>query len=432
MEVRVQFDPECRMALTLSDQILKTAVEQSFNAVVITTAQMEMPGPQILYVNRAFCDMTGYTAQELIGKTPRILQGPRTDADTIERLRRCVKAGEFFIGNTVNYRKDGSCYYVEWNISPIRDGKGLITHFVSVQRDLSEKVRAEYERNLMANALEANSDQVVMTDRAGHIVYVNRAFEKQTGYRRQDVLGKNPRILKSGHHDGTFYKELWDTLQSGQPFRATFVNKARDGSLFHLEQTITPVRDELGEITHYMSTGKDISERVRMEQVLRRMATIDLLTGLPNRSFGEQLLEREWHRAGRYAEGFSLIMADIDHFKAINDQHGHEVGDQVLSWMGQLLQDLVRRSDTAIRWGGEEFLILIPKTDLRDAVELAERVRAGIGRHAHPVVGHVTLSLGVSSRREDDTRKTLLRRADDALYGAKEAGRDCVGAAPDD
>ncbi|MCG5514103.1 sensor domain-containing diguanylate cyclase [Ectothiorhodospira shaposhnikovii] len=420
------------MALTLSDQMLKAAIEQSFNAVVVTDALLEMPGPRILFVNQAFCDMTGYTCQELIGKTPRILQGPRTDLDTIERLRRCLKAGEFFIGNTVNYRKDGSCYYVEWNISPIRDDKGLITHFVSVQRDLTEKVRAEYERNLMANALEANSDQVVMTDRNGTIVYVNRAFEKQTGYRREDVIGKTPAILKSGHHDGAFYKQLWDTLDSGQPFRATFVNKARDGSLFHLEQTITPVRDEYGEITHYMSTGKDISERVRMEQTLRRMATIDLLTGLPNRSFGEQLLEREWYRAGRYAEGFSIIMADIDHFKAINDQHGHGVGDQVLSRVGQLLQDLVRRSDSAIRWGGEEFLILVPKTHLRDAVELAERVRAGIGRHAHPTVGHVTLSFGVACYREGDTRKTLLRRADDALYAAKEAGRDCVRSAPDD
>ncbi|SEP93952.1 PAS domain S-box-containing protein/diguanylate cyclase (GGDEF) domain-containing protein [Ectothiorhodospira magna] len=419
------------MALILSDAMLRTAIEQSFNAVVVTTSQLELPGPQIVYVNQAFCNMTGYTAEELMGKTPRILQGPRTDPETIERLRRCLNAGEYFIGNTVNYRKDGECYYVEWNITPIRDGQGRITHFVSVQRDLTEKKKVENDRNLMANALEANSDQVLMTDREGHIVYVNRAFEDQTGYRREEIIGQTPSLLRSGHHDHAFYDEMWHTLASGQPFRATFVNRAKDGSEFHLEQTVTPVRDDFGEITHYMSTGKDISDRVRMEQTLRRMATIDLLTGLPNRSFGEQLLEREWHRQARYQEGLSLIMADIDHFKSINDEHGHDAGDQVLAQVGKQLQALVRRTDSAIRWGGEEFLILVPRANLEQAIELAERIRLGIRCQHHPGVGRVTMSFGVACYQPDDSRKSLLRRADQTLYAAKEAGRDRVMASPD-
>ncbi|MBK1692114.1 sensor domain-containing diguanylate cyclase [Ectothiorhodospira mobilis] len=407
-------------------RLLEAAVEQSFNAVVITTADLEPPGPRIVYVNPAFVRMTGYPAEELYGRNPRLLQGPRTQPETIQRLRECLREGRYFQGSTVNYRKDGTSYYVEWNISPVRDENGQVAYFVSVQRDISEQVAAEDRYDLMASALEVNSDQVVMTDREGRIVYVNAAFEERTGYRREEVLGENPRLLQSGHHDQEFYRELWSTVKGGAPFRATFVNRARDGTLFHLEQTITPVRNRLKEITHFLSIGKDISERVHMEQALRRMATMDLLTGLPNRSFGEQILEREWNRACRYGEIFSVIMADIDHFKAINDHYGHGVGDQILTRVGQQLRKLTRDSDFAIRWGGEEFLILVPKADAKAACGLAERIRAGVAGETHDPVGRITLSLGVAGYRGGDSRKRLLRRADDALYRAKENGRNRI------
>ncbi|MFA9460674.1 sensor domain-containing diguanylate cyclase [Thiohalorhabdus sp. Cl-TMA] len=407
-------------------QLLEAAVEQSFNPVVITTAQLELPGPQILYVNTAFTRMTGYTTEEVYGRTPRILQGPETDHSVIQRLRDRLWNGQSFQGTTINYRKDGSSYWVEWNISPIRDEAGEIRNFVSVQRDITDQVMAERERRLLATALDANADNVLITDRSGAITYVNQAFVRQTGYPLKDIRGQQPSILKSGEHGPEFYRRLWETIQDGGTFQATFTDRSRDGTRFHMEQTITPVRDERGEVTHYVATGKDITERVKMEQALEEMATTDLLTGLPNRSHGEQLLDRQWNRTERYAEAFSVIMADVDHFKAVNDRHGHDAGDRILSWVAGALRSQLRDSDTAIRWGGEEFLILAPHTGLEGAEELAERMRTAVAGHEDPEVGSVTLSLGVATLREGDTKKRLIKRADSALYAAKEAGRNRV------
>ncbi|HKL76951.1 MAG TPA: diguanylate cyclase [Gammaproteobacteria bacterium] len=407
-------------------QLLQAAVEQSFNPVIITTAELDRPGPQIVYVNSAFCHMTGYAAEEIYGQTPRILQGPQTDFAVMGRLRERLTNGQNFQGTTVNYRKDGTSYWVEWNISPVRDENGTIEYFVSVQRDITEQILTERERRLLATALDANADNVLITDRDGAIVYVNHAFEKHTGYSRAEVRGQNPSILKSGEHDPAFYRQLWKTLEQGDTFQATFTDEARDGSLFYLEQTITPVRDERGEVTHYVATGKDITERVRMEQALEEMATTDPLTGLPNRRRGEQLLDQQWHRAERYGEAFGLIMADIDNFKRINDQYGHDIGDRILARVGRTLGEQLRESDTAIRWGGEEFLVIAPHAAGQEVAEVAERLRAAVADHPDPLAGSVTLSLGVATMRERDTKKRLVKRADEALYAAKEAGRNRV------
>lgn len=417
--------------MPLSDTIFRTAIERSFDAVLVTTADLDDPGPRIVYVNDAFCEMTGYAQDELVCKPLSTLKGPRSTFEVIERLLQCMEAGDSFMGNAINYRKDGTSYHIEWNMSPIRDASGAISHFVIVHRALLEKVQVDHQYYLKACALDANIDQVVMTNSSGEIIYVNRAFENQTGYRREDVFGLTPRILKSGHHDDGFYQGLWETISSGKPFRATFCNKARDDSLYYLEQAITPVQSASGEITHYLATGKDVTERLRMERVLLRMATMDLLTGLANRRYGEDLLEQALREAVEGGEGLSVIIVDLDHFKSINDGFGHEVGDQVLARVGQLLVDLVRNADSAIRWGGEEFVILAPRTRLPDAVALADRVRVGLGQHTHAVVGHITASLGVAEHEPGDTRKSLVKRADEALYAAKAAGRNCVRSFPD-
>ncbi|MDU8473565.1 PAS domain S-box protein, partial [Pseudomonas syringae pv. actinidiae] len=135
--------------------LLEAVVEQSFNAVLITDANLANGGPLIVYVNPAFCTMTGYTADELIGVSPRILQGADTDPQVIERLRQCLSERLFFEGSTVNYRADGSPYVVEWKISPVRDDTGTVCNFVSVQQNISPRIRAEREQHLLAQALNA-------------------------------------------------------------------------------------------------------------------------------------------------------------------------------------------------------------------------------------------------------------------------------------
>lgn len=414
------------MTTALSLQMLEAAVEQCYDAILVTGAELDAPGPRIVYANPAFCRMSGYAHEELLGRSPRLLQGPETDTATIERLRQCLREGRRFEGTTVNYRKDGSRYCVEWHISPVRDAQGRISHFLSVQREITARLQAEQQRELLASALNATADSVLITDRAGTIVFANRAFEAQTGYPVAEVLGKTPRLLQSGQHGADFYQQLWRNLERGESFRSTFTNRRRDGSLFHLEQTITPARDADGRISHFVSVSKDLTERVEKEQALQVLAFTDKLTGLYNRSFGEQQLTHEWNHARRYRRPLSAIMADLDHFKAVNDTYGHACGDRILALLGDTLRRCVRKSDTVIRWGGEEFLILAPESDAETAAQLAERIRCAVAALRDPQVQRLTISLGVAQLSGGEETAQLIERADRALYAAKAAGRNRV------
>ncbi len=409
-------------------RLFQAAVMQSWNAIVITDADLAA-GCRVQIANDAFCAMTGYTETELHGRALRMLQGPETDPAVIGELRACLAEARYFEGTTTNYRKDGSSYIVRWNISPVRDDGGTLTHFVSVQQDISDYVRAERESQLLARALDATTDPVVMTDDASRIIFANSAFSEVTGYAREELIGKTPALLRSGQHDDAFYANLHRALASGSDFRATFINRRRDGSLYHAEQSISPIADENGRITHYVSVSKDISERVSMEQALRQAATRDTLTGLYNRRHGQQLFDEAYRRARLGGAALSLIVCDIDHFKQINDRFGHPAGDRALAAVARTVQHSVRSRDRVIRWGGEEFVILLEDCTQASAMVLGERIRSRVSLNRDPELGEITVSLGLATHRADETMEQLLARADRALYEAKRSGRNRLSVA---
>lgn len=411
---------------SLPEHLLGLAATQSFNAILITDASPGPEGPRILYVNPAFCKMTGYASHELLGRTPRMLQGPQTSRDVLAELRACLAEGRFFRGSTVNYRKDGSPYTVEWNISAVRDDAGCITHFVSVQQDLSAYMAVQTASSLLAQALDASPDAVIITNAQGVIEFANRGVEVITGYSLSDVIGRTPALFQSGQHDDAFYQRLWHTLQAGETFRATFVNRHKRGHLIHCEETISPVRLQQAGITHFVSIIKDLTDRVHAEQTLREQATQDGLTGLLNRRAGELQLESAYFAARELSKPFCVMLVDVDHFKAINDTHGHLVGDAVLQRLARVLRTSVRGTDHVARWGGEEFLLILPGCELAAALELAERIRARVHGTGFDEVGVVTSSVGVAQIRLDETLAGLIDRADKALYAAKRAGRNQV------
>jgi len=252
-------------------RMLSEAVEQAKEAVLITEgAPLDEPGPRVEYVNSAFETMTGYAEDEIRGKTPRVLQGPETDREVLDSLRAALQAGEECQGETVNYRKDETPYRVQWNVAPVRNEEDSIEHWVSVQRNVTEEREQAEELRLLAKALEQVGDKVVITDRDGRIEKVNEAFEEISGYSEEEALGKTPRILQSGEHDEDFYEELWDTIRAGETLRAEFTNERKDGTLYVEEEVISPVTDADGEITHFVSTGRDVTEKRKREEELRR------------------------------------------------------------------------------------------------------------------------------------------------------------------
>ena len=412
----------------MSYELIKAAVEQAFNAVVITDAGTNPSGPRIIYANPAFCLMTGYSPEELAGQNPRILQGPLTNQDVIDELRECVREGRIFRGSTINYRKNGTQYTVEWNISPVKNAAGDITHFVSVQQDVSQVVSLQSTSQLLAKALDAAQDAIFITNANGVIAFVNQGFEAITGYSMAEVIGRTPTVLKSGKHDEAYYRQLWQSLKAGETFRATLVNRHKNGELIHCEETVSPLRGRDGEITHFVSIIKDLSDRVFRERALRQQATQDGLTGLLNRRAGELQLESACFSAREENEPFCIISADVDHFKNINDTWGHPAGDTVLQSVASHLRAGVRNTDSVVRWGGEEFMIILHHCELAAALEQAERLRERMARSSQPEVGQVTLSMGVAQIQNGEALANLIARVDKALYQAKSEGRNRVQA----
>ena len=414
---------------TIRGQLLEIAMAQSFCAVMITDASLDGDGPVIEYCNAALCEMTGYSEVELLGQSPRMLQGPLTDQRVLQRLRQSLALGQPFHGSTVNYRKSGQIYHVEWSISAVRDEQGQVRHFVAVQRDITERVQAEQERALLARALNATNDGILITDCNSVIVFVNQAFEALTGYSAAELLGQPTEMLRSGLHEPEFYAQLQEALSQGHNFRATFINRHKSGGMYYVEQSIAAMRDESGQVSHYVGASKDISRMVQREMELRERANRDKLTGLLNRHAGEAELKRNQLQAQNLLRPYGVILGDIDLFKHVNDRFGHVAGDRVLKMVSAVLSAKVRSYDRAVRWGGEEFLIILADASLSVAMGLAERIRYAVEECTDPEVGRFTISLGVALWEPGESEEDMHKRADAALYQAKHRGRNQVAIA---
>lgn len=408
----------------IDPSVIAFALDKSYNAVLLTDANPGKEGHRIVFVNQAFLRMTGYSEKELMGKNPRILQGPETDPVVIDRLRDCIRAGLFFQGSTINYRKDGRPYTVEWNVSPVRNGTGEITHFISLQHDISSLMAAQKTTQLFAHVLNATDDGVLITDDRGTIEFANKAFEKISGYGLTEVLGRNPSMFKSEDRNSGLYEDMWNTLKKGRSYKGTFVNRGKNNELIYCDETITPLTDETNNITHYVSIFRDLTTRVLEEQMFREMVRFDGLTGALTRAAGELALEKAYMQHRGCKLPMSIAMADIDQFKKVNDKWGHATGDTALKAISSAMIATLRANDTVIRWGGEEFLLIFGGCDLDQGLVLAERCREAVQGKHHENVGPITVSIGLGEMQPDEALADLIERADEALYNAKNSGRN--------
>lgn len=317
--------------------------------------------------------------------------------------------------------------WLEVVLSPIALD-GMPHGMVHVARDVTERKQSEFEMRRLSGAIEQSEDLVLITDPSGTIEYVNPAFERITGYARAEVVGSRPSMLRSGKHDHAFYQRVWKTIQAGQPFRDMFVNRRKDGSLYYEEKTITPMRDAQGGIASYVSTGKDISERVRAQEQLRYLAHHDPLTGLPNRALLEDRVEHALASARREGYGLAVLFLDLDRFKTVNDSLGHGVGDDLLGMAAKRLRSLMRGGDTLARLGGDEFVLVVDRLrGAADSATVAEKVLAALAEpfELQGFEAFVTGSVGISVFPDDGgSSEDLLKHAGVAMYRAKQTGGD--------
>ncbi len=445
--------------------LLEAAIQHINESIVITDANLERPGPHIVYANRGFEQLTGYRADEVIGQNPRIFQGPKTTPENRRRLREALTRNEVFHGSTTNYRKDGSEYIVEWSVRPVTDPNGRVTHYVSVQRDVTERYREEQLGNDQRAVLEMVVQNRPLDDILRHLLLL---IDRQDTDLWASLFHIEQDTLRYVGHAGHPPSELFQQRSVENLLGCMLVSTAMVQRNAVAEDTeecgrcilrpICTIKPEcvipllsgtnnvtglfiLGYHAHRTHTWAEPSPASQnLMATISRLATIvvaqrqlverlefqayhDMLTGLPNRLFFEAHLNQVIERAAAQQKVVALLYIDLDRFKQINDTLGHDIGDMVLALIAERMEQTIPAGATLVRMGGDEFAAILP--DLRDTREATNTAQSLLHIVQQPTqVGEhqifLTANIGISVYPLDgDDSATLQRNADIALYRSK-------------
>ncbi|WP_293603163.1 sensor domain-containing protein [Polaromonas sp. UBA4122] len=325
--------------------------------------------------------------------------------------------------------------WLELRAYPFEDG--LAVYF----RDVSDRRRSQEQLLLLQTSISRLNDIVLITEAGSfdapgpRIVFVNDAFERQTGYSRDEVLGQSPRLLQGPLTQRAELDRIRSALQQSQPVRAELINYKKNGELFWMELEIVPVDYFSRGLTHWVAVARDITERKAAEDEIEHLAFYDTLTQLPNRQLLMDRLQHALSQSARHRKIGALMFIDLDNFKVLNDTLGHSKGDLLLQQVGERLSSCVRKTDTVARLGGDEFVVMLenlgdnPQVANAKTKVVGEKILAALSE-PYNLAGyqhHATCSIGITSFSKDqESIGELLKQADLAMYQAKAAGRNSV------
>lgn len=418
-------------------ELLQQAVETTEHGVYVTDGK-----GVILYANEGFARITGYPVDELVGSRMSVLSSGLTPASYYRSLWQTISSGQRWREEITNRRKNGTTYEAFQIITPVPGEDGKIRAYVGIQHDISQEKRIR--RNLEEAVIECDAVfsntldalfllEVVNGGESFAYVRLSKSHEQLTGLSTDAVRTKSP-VEVFGQEQGLEIEgHLRECLQVGHPISyETSLNTPMGERIWHTQ--VAPVYH--GTVVAYLvGAARDITDRKRMEEDLRYLSEIDTLTGIPNRRKTTEELDREIARAQRHGNALSVLMVDIDHFKSVNDELGHESGDTALRGVAATIQASLRPTDRVGRWGGEEFVVVLPETDHPGARTAAERIRASVEASRTLPDRGITVSIGVASlgpvrtanpRALGHTVDSLVRIADEELYRAKESGRNRI------
>lgn len=408
--------------------------EMIFQTIPDATVMTKINDGTLIAYNQAFLEATQLTAKELVVGTFNVNNlyiDPIQRESFIQSLERdgFVENLEIFFYGRNNQKHIGL-------VSSKKIIIAGIPHALSVIRDITElkaieiKLQQSEERHRL---LADNAADVIWTmDLDGRFTYVSPSVEKLRVYTVDEVMAQTAEEVLCPDslihmHEGL--ARAMNSVQNNLPFkvfRGELEQPCKDGSTVWTEATVSGIYNEDGRFIGMLGVTRDITERKMMEEEIRRLSITDKLTQSFNRLKLDETLEQQLRWSKNNRSHFSIIILDIDHFKQVNDTFGHQVGDRVLIELVTVLNKNVRNGDVVGRWGGEEFLIILPETRLEDATGLAERLRTAVAGTRFTTAGQVTISLGVSAFKTDNSPDAIVSRADTALYLAKEKGRNRV------
>lgn len=402
---------------------------------------------RIAFFNRAAQAMLGYSAEEVVGRhSPLLFHEPEEIRRVAERLSQelghpvapdmGIFAAREALGRVTEeeytyIRKDGSRFPVLLSVMALWGGEGeqrQVIGYLGVVADITERRKAEEKLRLSNEVFENSPEAIMITDAENRIVTVNPAFTRITGYDPEDVVGENPRVLSSGHHDSSFYQQMWQSLGSHGVWQGEIWDRRKNGEVYPKWATINVLRDRHSNgVSHYLAMFSDISERKRAEETINFLAHHDPLTNLPNRFTLQARLQQALSDARRHETQVAVMFIDLDRFKVINDTLGHHVGDLLLIEVAKRVSGAVRETDTVARLGGDEFVVVLSGvTRAADAMQVALKINRLVAKPFWVADQelHTEASIGISLFPDDgDDVDALMKNADTAMYYAKAQGR---------
>jgi len=422
----------------------RSQMEQIIDAAPVGIARVSLSGDW-LSVNSKLCDIFGYTESELINLTFQELTHPDDLEEDLEYVEQTLNG--IIPGYSMDKRyihKSGRYLWGRLSVSLLRDEEDEAEYFVSIIEDITSRKKNEnllrQKNNFIHHAMNASLTGIYIYDvESGLNDYVNNTYTELTGYTLEDLNSMSALEFSELFHEQerqAVYSHMRQLVDSehDEKIQIEYRFKCKNGEwLWCLSRDSAFERDVAGKVTKFIGTFIDITERKNLELRLLYDAEHDTLTDVFNRQAFNKHLKIELDRAQRYETPLSLIMLDLDRFKNINDNFGHDVGDRVLTEFAKIVSELVRSSDIVTRYGGEEFIIILPQTDLPAAAEFAERIRLQVERHEFSadtaLVDKVTVSIGVANYPESaQDLDSLIKCADSAMYEAKQQGRNKVEA----
>ena len=386
---------------------------------------------RIVSFNRRFGEILGYDDAELNGRTYPGLTPHAWHKRDVEAFETELVPHGFSAPYEKEFiRRDGSLIPVDVQIYAERDDDGDLIGFRAMVRDVTPRKRNEMELRKLSYVVEQNPAIVLITDVNSVIEYVNPKFEESTGFKAEEVIGQNPRILKSGQVSETVFDEMWAALRNGKTWRGELHNRRKDGTFYWEDARILPLRNTHGEISHYVAIKEDITERKAIEEELVRQTYYDSLTGLPNRVLAFDRLSERIAHAKKTKSRYGILLLNIDGFSRINAELGQGVGDAFLVETTRRLSDCFATDESSLlcRLGADRFLIGMGDFQSTAMLELkAKGVLAAMRRPFATEHGDITLSgtIGITVFPYDgDNVDSLLRNAEVAVQRAREIGRN--------
>jgi len=405
--------------------VLSQIVEQSPVSIETT----DITGV-ITYVNQCYIEGSGFEYSELIGKKPSIVKSGFHNTTLYDDLWATISVGKHWVGEFYNKRKNGKTFWVRANIYPLKNTKNEISSYVAIKEDITQCKEDQKKLRLASTVFQTATEAVMITDANNLIVAVNQAFTLITGYQEIEVLGKNPELLSSGHHDINFYKEMNNELIATGKWQGEICNRRKNGEVYYEWLSITALKNQMDELESYVALFSDITKRKKAEDKIYHQANYDSLTGLANRNLFIDRFEQSISVAKRDNKSVALLFIDLDGFKSVNDNFGHSKGDQLLKYAAQRIESAVRTSDSVARLSGDEFAIMLcGDNDVYSNEKVASKVLKELATpfQLAEKEAHITASIGIAIYPDDgQLPEDILAKADSAMYKAKEKGKNNV------